>query len=238
MKKIVLPLFCCAVSLFTVSCIKEEDKGRPDDVITSTVRAETLVNIQSKFVEDMNAKQTIPTLFEPTIDKTIALSKESEVYVTFVSEDASYQNSLGYYTYNVNSPPKSVSQVQLHILFPNVSDNVITQGDMVQVGTGKFPAGTVIGFFIIINGWEKGELHDDRDKIYTDMAFNAGGEQQHILFKFKGLGDIVLGFEDILIATAGNHYNDFNDLLFTVTDNKDNREATSFNLNNVVVLEK
>jgi hypothetical protein len=236
MKKLVLSL-CCCVTLFFVSCVKEEDKGAPDDVIVTTVRAETLANIETKFPEDVNAKDKLPTLFNSDIDKAIVLSGESEVYVTFVSEDASYQNSLGYYTYNVDSPPANVSGVELHILFPNVSDNVITRGDMVQVGTGKFPAGTVVGFFIIINGWEKGSLHDDRDKIYTDMRFNAGGEQQHILFKFKGFGDIVLGFEDILIATAGNHYNDFNDLLFTVTDNKDKKDPSNFNLNNVVVLE-
>jgi hypothetical protein len=237
MKKNILPLLCCITSVLVVSCIKDEDKGRPDDVIESTVRAETLVNIETKFTQDMNAKDELPTLFEATVDKAIVLSKESEVYVTFVSENASYQNSLGYYTYNASSPPSNPSAVELHVLFPNVSDNVITQGDMVQVGTGKFPAGTVIGFFVIINGWEKGDLHEDRDKIYTDMAFNPGGEQQHILFKFKGFGDIVLGFEDILIATAGNHYNDFNDVLFTVTDNKEKRDPSSFDLNNVVVLE-
>jgi hypothetical protein len=237
MKKIVLPLFCCVASLFLVSCFKEEDDGKPDDVIASSVRAETLVNIDTKFKQDVSAKDNMPALFDPKADKGIVLSQEAEVFVTFVSENASYQNSLGYYTYNINQRPTNVSQVELHVLFPNVSDNVITQGDMVQVGTGKFPAGTAIGFFIIINGWEKGSLHEDRDKIYTDMAFNPGGEQQHILFKFKGFGDIVLGFEDILIATAGNHVNDFNDLLFTVTDNKDKRDPTSFNLTNVIVIE-
>ena len=236
MKKIVLLLLVVVIMLPMVSCSDPDEKERPDDIIATAVRVETLQTIETMFSKDISAKTNLPALFEPTTEKRILLAKESEVYVTFISEGASYQNSFGYYTYNSSAPPADVSALKLTMLFPNVSDVILKKGDMLQVGITKFPAGTVIGFFIIINGWESGSVHYDRDKIYTDMSFNAGGEQQHVLFKLKDFGDIILGFEDIQIAGTGNRINDFNDLLFTVTDNRENREVTNFKLDKVVVL--
>jgi hypothetical protein len=115
-----------------------------------------------------------------------------------------------------------------------VSNRVLKQGDRLQIGDGKFPAGTIIGFFLIINGWEQGAVKFDRETFYTDFALNTDGQQQHVLFQQKELGDIVLTFEDELTSQESDE--DFNDIIFTVTDNKENKEVTNFDLTNVVGL--
>ncbi len=219
------------------SCSDPEiDVGLPENVISSTVRAETLHNIKIMFHESKSLKDSLPAFFEVSTEKRILLSKASEVYVTFVSEGASYQNSFGYYTYNADAVPTNAALLDLHILFPNVDELILKQGDMVQVGTTTFPAGTVIGFFVIVNGWQGESVHLDREKLYTDMNLNPDGDQQHVLFKLKNFGDIILGFEDISVSAPGHGSSDYNDIIFTVTDNKVGNEVTNFNLNNVIRL--
>jgi hypothetical protein len=105
---------------------------------------------------------------------------------------------------------------------------------MLKLGDGKFPAGTVIGFFLIIKGWESGEVHYDRETFYTNFELNTDDQQQHILFKQKDLGNIILSFEDILTTQASD--NDFNDILFMVTDNVENKPVTKLNIDSVVEL--
>ncbi|MEQ1588293.1 MAG: DUF4114 domain-containing protein [Cyclobacteriaceae bacterium] len=227
----IIPLF-----LITSCSDPELDVGLPDNLISSTVRAETLHNIQLMFHEQKSLKDSLPVLFELSSEKRILLSKTSEVYVTFVSEGASYQNSFGYYTYNADAVPTNAALLDLHILFPNVDELILKRGDMVQVGTTTFPAGTIIGFFVIVNGWQGESVHMDREKLYTDLGLNPDGDQQHVLFKLKNFGDIVLGFEDIPVSAPGHVYSDYNDIIFTVSDNKVGNEVTNFNLNNVIRL--
>jgi len=229
-------IFC---SIINSACSEEELElisERPENIIPSTVRAETLQSIQLLFPEAENQRLKNPALFEATSEKRIVLSQSSDVYLTFVSEGASFQNSLGYYVYNSNSIPSKTSQLGLNIVFPNVSDVILKQGDMIQVGNTAFPAGTVIGFFLIRDGWQNGLIQFNREKIYTDQSFNVTGLQQHVLFKLENFGDIILGFEDVTETTPGFSDNDFNDIVFTVTDNKLNLEVVKFNIDSVVKL--
>jgi hypothetical protein len=153
--------------------------------------------------------------------------------VTYISEGASYSNSFGWYSYNGNVPTQP-SDIEVHLLFPTVSSNILAQGDMLRLGSGKFPAGTVIGFFLVIKGWEGGEVHYDRETFYTNFDLNTDDQQQHILFKQKDLGNIILAFEDVLTTQASDM--DFNDILFMVTDNRENKPVTNLNLTSVIEL--
>jgi hypothetical protein len=219
--------------LFITSCDREGGiKERPENIISSSVRIEILQKISEKFPESKNLIVGQPALFDASAQKHVVLSKESEVYVTYVSEGAGYQNSFGWYSYNTAAKPGDPSALKLNLLFPTVSNRVLKQGDMLQLGEGKFPAGTVIGFFLIIQGWQGGQVHYDRETYYTNFEFNTDDQQQHVLFRHEGFGDLVLAFEDELTSLDGDK--DFNDIIFTVTDNKEEREATSFDVTNVV----
>jgi hypothetical protein len=227
-------LAVCSLLAIT-SCDREGGiKERPDDIISSDVRIEILQKISEKFPESKDLTVGQPTLFAASAEKHVVLSKESEVYVTYVSEGAGYNNSFGWYSYDANAKPGDASSLKVNLLFPTVSNRVLKQGDMLQLGDSKFPAGTVIGFFLVIQGWQNNEVHYDRETFYTNHEFNTDNTQQHVLFKQEGFGDLILAFEDELTSLDGDK--DFNDIIFTVTDNRNEAAATSFNLTNVTQL--
>ena len=106
---------------------------------------------------------------------------------------------------------------------------------MVQLGTSKFPAGTVISFYLVAMGWQNGKTVPGRYTNYSDPGLNINNHQQHLLFLEQTCSDIVMTFEDI---DQDDHLsyqdNDFNDVVFTISDNKDpNKLAVSFDLKKV-----
>lgn len=150
----------------------------------------------------------------------ITLASDSEVYVSFVSEFAWNQNMLGYYYYNGGSVPSHPNDVNKYVLFPNVSkpshepfakeirnnannrgnssDAPLAHGETVRLvytdaqgySSYTFPAGTVIGFIMMIDGSFNDQVGDadpvingtlgeytlfkwDQWKLYTDTAWNA-----------------------------------------------------------------
>jgi hypothetical protein len=232
MKRITSPSIYAAILLAIFSCREERIKERPEDIIPSTVNSEVFKKIMEEFPESKDVKATHPELFAPATQKQVVLGTESEVYVTFISEGASYSNSFGWYSYNGNDKPTQPSDVDVHLLFPTVSSRILKQGDMLKIGDGPFPAGTVIGFFLIIKGWESGEVHYDRETFYSDFEINTDDQQQHVLFKQKDLGNLILAFEDVLTTQSSDQ--DYNDILFMVTDNTQNQPVSKFNLNGVI----
>jgi hypothetical protein len=206
------------------------DDGVPPDIIITKPCATLYDHIIQLFPENVNNYNRYPALFNSTTPKIIKLKKESEVYITFIYEGAGWKNSFGYYTYNESDPPTSVDKLDKHILFPNVSmvdeGGGLQTGNMLQVGTGKFPAGTVIGFYLISQGWNDGLVTDGLYTNYTDSQFNLGGYQQHTLFKEKTCGDVVMIFEDIAVDQPLSYTdNDYNDIMFTVSDSSNPDKA-------------
>lgn len=193
-----------------------------------------LDSLRVVFSENGNAQLNIPLLFSDTIQKNIVLTKESNVYVTFIDEGTDKRNSLCWYSYNKAQPPLTINDINKNILFPNISKTgeggLLEHGYTLQLGTEKFPAGTIIGFFLVANGWKDGSIDFGFPSYYTNYNLNRDGEQLHILFKNAFSRYIVMGFEDNLIGT-----HDFNDVLFAVSDNNVGIEATSFDLAKVII---
>ena len=202
----------------------------PDDIIASVPCPTLYSRILELFPEHVKVKDD--QLFSPATQKQIVLTKESELFVTYLSEGAGYRNTFGWYSYDKNSPPTSASDLTLNILFPDVSRFVLTPGNRLKIGDGTFKAGTVVGFFLIVGGWEEGHINHDRPKVYTDFKFNPDGSQQHVLFQEKTCGDIVLAFEDLPLDGVSDR--DFNDMLFTVSDNNSDKVNTAFDAKGIV----
>jgi hypothetical protein len=234
MKLLTAQLICVAFLLAMPSCSSDKIKARPDDIIQTTIPPEVFQKITEQLPGGENAREKHKPLFEASAQKQIVLSKESEVYVTFVDEDAGYTNTFGWYSYTPGSKPSTSSELKKNILFPSVSSNNLKPGDMLQLGEGKFPAGTVIGFFLIIRGFNAGVINYGNETFYTDIDYNPSSSQQHVLFKHKDIGAVILAFEDELSANQSDE--DFNDILFTVSDNKNNNEVSSFEVQNVIQL--
>jgi hypothetical protein len=230
MKKQFLILLNVPVMLLLVMCSDNgRIKERPDNIVATGERTATYQKIMSEFPEHQNVMVAKKDLFDAGATKQVVLTAESDVYVTFISEGASLPNSFGWYSYT--SKPASASGLTLNVLFPHVSERILKQGDRLRLGDKKFPAGTTIGFFLIINGWENGAVNFDRETFYTDFDFNPDHSQQHVLYRNKDLGDVVLTFEDV--ATSRQSDKDFNDIIFTVSDNSENQAVSHFDLSAV-----
>src|SRR5688572_15819221 len=183
--------------LFLSSCRPEPGIDQVPDDIIQTVPCPTLYSrILELFPE--HSKNSREVLFSDTIQKAVVLTKESHVYVTYISEGAGYRNTFGWYAWDESNPPTSASQLQLNVLFPDVSNVVLHTGDRLLLQEQPFPAGTVIGFFLIVGGWtEEGTIDYSKQTIYTDYGFNPSQAQLHILFEEQTCGDMVLAFEDM-----------------------------------------
>jgi hypothetical protein len=217
--------------IYLSGCSREEKiKEKPDNIIVGRADTALFKSIMADFPEKKNNMTSHSGLFSDTIQKRIVLKTESKVYLTYISEGAFFDNSFGWYSYD-STKTVSKADVKLNILFPNVSKNILKEGNMLQVGDGAFPAGTVLGFFLIVRGWENGAVHFDRETFFTDVDFNPNHQQQHILFQEKSLPDLVLAFEDLSVADTSDY--DFNDIIFTVTDNTENKEPINFDLRHV-----
>ncbi len=200
------------------------DEGVPDD-IEPTKPCETLIDkISELFPPGEDARNIHGDLFSETAKLNIHVKEETPVYVTFIDEGAGWKNTFGYYTYQENNPPQCIDDIEQHIIFPNVSKvgegGGLDFGDRIQLGDGSFPAGTVIGFYIVAQGWKNGLTVNGCYTHYTNKEFNNHQKQQSTLFLSSDCDDIVLTFEDIKADTYSCDH-DFNDIILTIKDTKD-----------------
>ena len=200
------------------------DEGVPDD-IEPTDPCETLMqNISELFPERVDVRNIHADLFSDTAHLNIYVTEETPVYVSFIDEGAGWRNTFGYYAYPSDNPPQSIEDLEKHIVFPNVSKvgegGGLDFGDRVQLGDGSFPAGTVIGFYLVAQGWKNGLTVDGVYTQYTDRQFNIDQAQQSTLFVSSSCDDIVLTFEDITVNSPSCDH-DYNDIILTIKDSKD-----------------
>ncbi len=228
--------FIPVLFLLIVGCEKEKINEVPDNITYLKPCTDLADSLRIHLPESENILVSNAEFFSDTIQKNIVLTKESEVYVTFIDEGASFRNSLCWYSYNNLQPPLGTNDISGNVVFPNISKTgeggQLEPGYTIQLGTGKFPAGTVIGFFLVINGWEDGIINYDNTTFYTNYNLNISNNQQHVLFKDSYFEYILLGFEDMIFDE--NSDKDYNDIVFSVSDNNDGLEATSFDLSKVL----
>lgn len=161
-----------------------------------------------------------------SVDTAIHLESDGEVWVTFLFEEASWKNTLGYYYYQEDNPPENLSDVEDRIvIFPNTSfegsGGGLHRGDKVQLktveGNETFPANTVIGFVLISKGWSNYNITEGVYSHYSNYAWNQAidnaDKQQNILLYDSNNELVILGFEDTL-RPGGDQ--DFDDAIFHV----------------------
>jgi hypothetical protein len=200
------------------------DEGVPDDVEPTDPCETLMANISEMFPERLDVRVVHTDLFSDTAHLSIHVTEETPVYVSFIDEGAGWRNTFGYYTYPADNPPQSIEDLEMRIVFPNVSKagegGGLDFGDRVQLGEGSFPAGTVIGFYIVAQGWKNGLTVDGVYTHYTDKVLNIDQAQQSTLFVSSDCDDIVLTFEDIKTGSSSCDH-DFNDIILTIKDSRD-----------------
>jgi Domain of unknown function (DUF4114) len=195
----------------------------PNDVISADLSKRIALSLPEAYP----VPQYHPEYLSANNTNDILLKDTSDVWITFVDEGAGYQNTLGFYTYNLNAPP-TVAPVnsQITIAFPNLSyeNNVLQKGN--KVFLGRFPKNTGIGFVLIANGFQYGTISPNgKYYFYSNSAFNPETDvtkRQHSVLLRDSSGLLVIGYED-LRRDAGSD-NDFNDAVVYITA----KPATAF----------
>ncbi len=206
------------------------NRGKPDGLEEDREVCSTLLpNIyQNVLPERENAMELHPEFFEHPV-KNLTVTEETELYLTFIDEGAGFKNVLGYYTYQEGNVPTSEDQLDKIVIFPNASAQG-SGGELIRGNTmrllGTFEPGTVIGFFVIANGWRNGQITDGLYSQHTDIDYNMSGRQQSLIFFDATCNTTVIAFEDI---TVPNGDNDFNDAIFEISaSNPDALDTSSF----------
>jgi hypothetical protein len=223
-------LFILILLSFMVSCdnaIEPKIDQIPDNIIPTKTCSTLYSRILELFPEFRNNEMKQAILFTDTVRKNVIITRDTEVYLTFISEGAGLRNTFGWYSYEGLTPPQSSKDFEWHVLFPNVSDNILKAGDRLKLSDVKFKKGTTIGFFLIVGGWQSGTIDYNKPTLFTNYSLNAEQFQQHILFEEKTCGDIVLAFEDLPVNDPTCD-RDFNDIIFTISDNNSNLKNSSF----------
>lgn len=200
--------------------------GVPDNLVFSDV-------IEQNLLDDINASLPenvyggIPITNPDYLagkETNLIITKEADVWVTFVSEGAGYRNVLGYYTYPVGQEPTSIEEIQPHyVIFPNVSmlysGGGLIPGDRVHLG--RFPENTVVSWFLSANGWNGSGASNGNGVYYSNPDLNPESTPENrnhmVLLYDEGRELTLLGFEDLF--RDGNTDNDFNDAVFYAKSN-------------------
>lgn len=147
-----------------------------------------------------------------TGQKEILLKEDATLKITFVEENTSLKNSVGYYFYHEDCPPATPEELIGMVSFFNFSakgsGGQLEKGHTVKL-PGQFKAGTRIGFFFIRNGWNGGH-----QIFYSNPDFNNNGQHRGLLFYDSQCGDIIGAMQ--ANPPASNNA-DFRDIIFKIT---------------------
>ena len=155
------------------------------------------INFTLKETRNINLSNIVLSGSDQTNVK-LAAGTQAEVWVTFFSEGAGYENSVGFFTYDPTSPPVrnpadgSNNLKTEQIIFPRASQPAPlppagAQGTTVYLG--KFDGGAKglgIGFFTAANGWNANgrTLADGTTKI---AGVNEGQDKGWIFYSLTAL---------------------------------------------------
>ncbi len=192
--------------------------GRPlylepqGDVIST----EMLSYISYSLPEGKSVPNLHPEFIANGASSNIVITKQSQVWVTFVYEGAGYRNTIGYYVYDTQNPPTSAKSIDtIYTLLPNASmlnsGGGLLSGDKISLGT--FAAGKTIGFVLFDDAWKSyGTFNTSATAFYSNSNFNPESDpslQRHTVL-LNDNGKYIIGFEDInrSFATCDQDFND------------------------------
>ncbi|WP_103866689.1 DUF4114 domain-containing protein [Aquimarina sp. I32.4] len=197
--------------------------GTPDYLGTNEVlSSDYLTRINGALPEGNSVPDLNPNYIYSGYDTDVIIENTTNVTVTFLGENTTYKNTLGYYTYDINSPlTKAPAPEDITVVFPNASqigsDGGLTPGNTVNIGS--FSTDTGIGWVLLADGWDNGSIDSGLWQIYSDPDYNPECDEalrpHNILLADTANETIVLGFEDLRRDYPGADH-DFNDVMFHI----------------------
>ena len=212
----------------------------------STGNTDLFLNISNEFMNDINSKlpesKRLPNIHPEWIkDSDFHIVEDNVTFdITFVDEGAGYKNTIAYYIYNTDKPPRTLNDVKvLYIIFPNCSkagaggnlrkgdsirlaseyDTQLVKGSWVGTPTNYyFNSGTSVGFCLLANAWKsyKSGVNREGPKYYSRSLLNPESDPKRRFHTVNIKSDyssnhIIVGFEDL--PRDGNADEDFNDAI-------------------------
>ncbi len=152
------------------------------------------------------------------VPSDIHLCEATDVWVTFFNESSLQKHTLAFYTYNT-ATPLTIPPTSLRVVLPNASqeENILRAGNKVYLG--QFAANTSIGFALLVDGFNNGQVNSSSTIFYSTPQLNLSNinpfKKQSVLLCDE-LGARIFGFEESQrgINTSDD---DFNDLIFCVS---------------------
>jgi len=192
---------------------------------TSDVITQSLLNdINASLPEYIHLPVSHPQYLTNGNEANLIIKEQSDVWITFVSEGAGYQNAVGYYTYDASKPPQTIGDItKFNIIFPNASlsgsGGGMHSGDKVYLG--RFDAGKAIGWFLAAYAWTGSSVSNTKPMYFSDPILNPETDltkRQHTVLLYDNKRSLLLlGFEDM--KRDGSSDEDFNDAVFYLTAN-------------------
>jgi LruC domain-containing protein len=197
--------------------------GRPQ-YLTPTpgnVSADLLGFLNSSLPEEKSVENHHLVYLSPNAKRSIDVIEDGDVFITYVSEGATNENTIAYYSYPTNQKLANANEItNIKYIFPNSSGKGsgggLISGD--RVNLGNFKAGTSIGIVLLVNGWDKNTktVKNNGVKFYSDETFNPEHNQnlkKHtVVLSYDKEDLLIIGFEDINREDFKSDH-DFNDIV-------------------------
>jgi hypothetical protein len=200
-----------------------DENGKPDNLLPKDEISPALGSyITSTLPERTDLRSSNPELLRSKSFSDIAVTQQSDIFVTFVSHGTIHTNAIAFYTYPTTRPPKSPKDIEnITYIFPNAGYNTpLRAGDKVKIG--RFNPGTSVGFVLLQNAWdlETKKLKNDVVHFCANDVLNPEVDpnlKKHtVLINYPAENKVLIGFEDI-DRTRADCDHDFNDVVVYAT---------------------
>lgn len=202
--------------------------GRPSYLLEpDKISNQLLKNINTSLPERHDVRNSNPKVLDEKYERELFVNELAEVWVTYVHTGGSYRNTIGYYYYKKGEAPKTAADIKNKtIVFPNAQSGVLSSGAKVKLEgpvDGAFEKDTYIGWFLISNGWQGGQVTGGNGVFYADRNLNTANGKESLRDQMVFLYDatdqlLLMGWEDIR-RDYSNCDHDFNDVMFYATWN-------------------
>jgi len=244
MEKRIYALLCIALLIF-ISCKKEaipvtkvvefpgtnyltlgtfDSVGKPSYLISPRDAVSTSLNnyINSILKDKVDLRTTNPVLLSTSAIADIAITKSSDVFITFVSQGGGFTSAFAFYTYPTGKPPLNALDIkEMTYVFANSGNKTpLRRGDKVKIG--RFDSATSIGFVIMQKAWDltTKRLNNRVVHFLTNDVLNPeidpNLKKHAVLINYAPEEKVIVAFEDIDRTTPDCDH-DFNDVVFYCT---------------------
>ena len=199
-----------------------DTSGKPDYLMTKDSVSGDLLAFIRHTLPGSDLRTLHPELLTTKAIADIAITQQSDVFITFVSQGGGYTNSFAFYTYPTTQPPASAKDIKIiTYVFPNSGNFTPLQaGDKVKIG--RFDVGTSVGFVLLQKGWDTTTKTLNNNVVHfcsndvLNPEVDPNLKKHAVLINYAPENKVLIGFED-LNRTLPQCDHDFNDAIFYCT---------------------